>query len=207
MHLKWQSYDVWFLWYQAWQTEFFVILGRFLPFYPLTIQKIKILKKWKKMPEDIILLHMCSINDNHMMYGSWVIDHNQHNFLSFWTIFCAFIPLTTKKIKTLKKWKKPWRYYYFTQVYHKWQSSDVWFLRYEVWWTEFFVILDWFLPFYPSNNLKNQNFEKLKKTPGDITNLHKCTKNDDHLGSNLETKIASQKKSECSKENKKIACY
>ena len=46
--------------------------------------------------------------------------------------------------------------------------------------TEFFVILDHFLPFYPPNNLKNQNFEKLKKTPGDII-LHKCAKNHDHM--------------------------
>ena len=31
------------------------------------------------------------------------------------------------------------------------------------------------------NNLKNQNFEKPKKTPGDIIILHKCTKNHDHM--------------------------
>ena len=45
----------------------------------------------------------------------------------------------------------------------------------------FFVILDRFLPFYTTNNLKNQNFEKLKKAPGDIIILHKCTKNHDHM--------------------------
>ena len=48
--------------------------------------------------------------------------------------------------------------------------SEIW----SVWQTEFFVILDRFLPFYPLNNLKNQNFEKLKKTPGDIIILHMC---------------------------------
>ena len=32
----------------------------------------------------------------------------------------------------------------------------------------FFVILGYFLPFYPSNNPENQNFEKMKKAPGDI---------------------------------------
>ena len=31
--------------------------------------------------------------------------------------------------------------------------------------TEFFVILGQFLLFYPSSNLKNQNFEKIKKCP------------------------------------------
>ena len=45
----------------------------------------------------------------------------------------------------------------------------------------FFVILDRFLPFYLPNNLKKQNFEKLKITPGDIIILHKCTKNHDHM--------------------------
>ena len=33
MYHKWKSYDVWFLWCGAWQSEFFVILGHFLPYY------------------------------------------------------------------------------------------------------------------------------------------------------------------------------
>ena len=36
-----------------------------------------------------------------------------------------------------------------------------------------------FLPFDPPN-LQNQNFEEIKKTPGDII-LHPCTTNDDHM--------------------------
>ena len=44
----------------------------------------------------------------------------------------------------------------------------------------FVVILGYFLLFYPSNNQQNQNFEKMKKTPGDII-LHKYTKNHDHM--------------------------
>ena len=44
----------------------------------------------------------------------------------------------------------------------------------------FFVILDHFLPFNPSNNPKNPNFEKLKTAPGDII-LHNCTTNHDHM--------------------------
>ena len=39
------------------------------------------------MPGDIIILYMCTINDNHMMYGSWDMERNGHNFLSFWTLF------------------------------------------------------------------------------------------------------------------------
>ena len=45
---------------------------------------------------------------------------------------------------------------------------------------EFFVILDYFLPFDPPINLKNQNFEKIRKTTGNIITLHLCTINDDH---------------------------
>ena len=41
----------------------------FCLFTPLITQKIKMLKKMKKMPGDIIL-QMCTINDNHIMYGS-----------------------------------------------------------------------------------------------------------------------------------------
>ena len=55
------------------------------------------------------------------------------------------------------------------------------FLRYGAQWTEFFVILDHFLTFYPSNNPKNQNFEKMKKKPGDIIILQMCTKIYDHM--------------------------
>ena len=57
---------------------------------------------------------------------------------------------------------------------------DVCFLRHGVRRTEFFIILDDFLPFCPPNNPKNQNFEKMEKTPGDII-LHKCTKKHDHM--------------------------
>ena len=66
---KGRSYDTWFLKYKVQQTEFFVILGHFLPFQPLDNPKIKTLKL-KKNPGDIIILHICPINDNHMMYGS-----------------------------------------------------------------------------------------------------------------------------------------
>ena len=76
----------------------------FCPFTPLTTWKIKILKNWKT-PRDIIILHMCTLNDNHMMYGPRDTKCNWQNFLSFWTIFCPFTPLITQKIKILKKWK------------------------------------------------------------------------------------------------------
>ena len=142
--------------------EFLSFWTVFCHFTPLTTRKIKILKNWKKHLE-ILSFYTYTINDNHMTYGSWDMKRDRQDFLSFWTIFCFLTPLTTQNIKTLKKWKKFWRYYHFTHVDHKWQSYNVWFLRYEEWQTEFFVILNCFLPFYPTNNSKNQNFEKNEK--------------------------------------------
>ena len=139
---------------------------KYLPFWavfclfsPLTMQKIKILKL-KKTPEDIIILHIWTINDNNMMHCSWDMEHDKQKFLLFWIVFCPFTSLWTQKINILKKWKQTWRYYHFTKVYHKWQSYDIWFLRYGVQRTKFFVILDRLLLFYSPNNLKNKNFEK-----------------------------------------------
>ena len=42
----------------------------FCSFTPLLTLKVKIWKKCKKNPGDIILLHMCTIIQDHMMYGS-----------------------------------------------------------------------------------------------------------------------------------------
>ena len=60
----------------------------------------------KKMSVDIIILHMCTINENHMMYDSGDMQGDRQNFFLFWTIFCPFTPLTTQKIKNPKKTNK-----------------------------------------------------------------------------------------------------
>ena len=59
----------------------------FWPFSHLTTLKIKNSIKNKQKPGDIIILHKCSINDNHTTYGFWDMKRNGHNFLSFWTVF------------------------------------------------------------------------------------------------------------------------
>ena len=187
------------------------------------------------MPRDIIILHLCTINDNHM-YSSWDMEHDRHFFVIL-TIFCPFTPVTTQKIKTLKKWKKrfeilsfhtcapqmkiiwcmvleiwsvtdtffsncgsffallpieqprkskfwknrnAWRCHHFTQVHHNdnhmmYGSCNMKHNR------QFFVILDHFLHFNLTKNQKNKNFEKMKKKPGDTIILLKCIKNHDHI--------------------------
>ena len=103
---KWQSYDVWFLRYRAWRTDF-VILDHFLPFnfVPLMAQKIKIFQKFFKKPGDIIILEICTINENRMVYGSWDMECDREFFVTL-DCFCPFTTLTTQKITILKKSKK-----------------------------------------------------------------------------------------------------
>ena len=79
---------------------------RFLPFYPLNNPKNQNFEKMKKITGDIIILHMCNINDNRMMYGSWDMEPDGQNVLSFWTIFYPFTPLKPEKSHFEKKRKK-----------------------------------------------------------------------------------------------------
>ena len=69
------------------ETDFFVIFGHFLPIHPPNNPKNQNFEIVKKMPGDIIILFLCTTNDNHMMYCSWDIERKRHNFLSFWGIF------------------------------------------------------------------------------------------------------------------------
>ena len=63
---------------------------------------------------------------------------------------------------------------HLTQVYQKSQSYDVQFLTYALRQTEFFVILDHFLLFYPPMDPENLNFEKMKKIPEYMLSFYKC---------------------------------
>ena len=55
----------------------------------------------------MIILHMSTINKNQIMYDSWEMEHDKQSFFSFWTNFnTPPHPITTQRIKSLKKWKK-----------------------------------------------------------------------------------------------------
>ena len=86
------------------------------------------------------------------------------NFGPFFALLHPLPPLTTNRIKILRQWKNTWRYH-FTQVHHKWQSYDIWFLRYEVHQIEFFLS-SWaiFCPFTHLTAWK-VNFSKKWKKP------------------------------------------
>ena len=52
----------------------------------------------------IIILHMCTMNENHMRYGS--CDREWDRIFSHFGPFCPFAPLTIQIITILKKQKK-----------------------------------------------------------------------------------------------------
>ena len=114
---------------------FFVILGHFCPFTPLTAQKMKISKK-KKIPGDIIILHKCTKTHDHRLYCSWDMVRDDCNYcILFWAIFWPSTPLTAQKIKISKKkkGKKHLDIHHFTQVHQKSWLYVILFLRYDVW--------------------------------------------------------------------------
>ena len=103
-------------------------------------------------------------------------------FLSSWAIFCPFTPLKAQKMKTNKKWKMHLEISSFYTSARK--TMVIGYTVPEIWHvTDVIVIfiLDYTFLFYPPNSPKNENFKKMKTTPGDIIILYKCTKNHDHM--------------------------
>ena len=117
------------------------------------------------------------------------------NFMSFYPP--PPTPYQPRKPKFWKNEKSIWRCHHFKLVQQKtwsydvcllrygvwqtWWSYDIWFLRYGAWQIEFFIISSYFLPFYPPNNTKNQNFEKMIKTPGGIIILNVSAMKENHM--------------------------
>ena len=144
-----------------------------MPFYNPKDQNFE---KMKKAPGDIIL-YMTTINNNHMICGSWDMEHDRQNFLSFWTIFCTFTLLTSRKIKNLKKRKKR---LYISSFYSSipkimitcYSVSEIQHV------TDVIFIFHFGLIFclFTLTTQKNQNFEKMKNTLKDIIILHMHTK-------------------------------
>ena len=103
------GYTVPEIWHR-WIKLLFFILNYTFPFYTsclLTAQKMKISKKWKKNPGDIIILQNCTKNHDHMLYCSWHMAHNRCNsYFSFCAIFCPLPPQQSEKWKFQKKPKK-----------------------------------------------------------------------------------------------------
>ena len=129
--------------YEVQQTKFLSFWAIFCPFTPLTIQKIK---------RDIIILHKCTKNHDHMLYCYWDMVCDKCNYFSF-GLFFAVLPPSSLKNHNIKKIKKTLEIYnHFTQVYQKSWSYALLFLR-----SLLFFILGYFLLIHPPNRPKNIN--------------------------------------------------
>ena len=73
----------------------------------------------KKTPRDVIILHKCTKNHDHMLYCSWDMACDGCDcYFSFWAIFCPYpppLPTAQKKWKVQKNEKNPWIYHLLTQ--------------------------------------------------------------------------------------------
>ena len=178
---NYMMYGSWYM--KRYGQSFFLFCAIFCCFISLTTRKITILKKWKKMPGYIIILHKCTKNNDHMLHCSWdTMRDGCNSCFLFWAIFCPFTPLTTQKTKILKRWKKaPGDII----ILHVCAINDN-HMMYGSWYTEhdrqnFLSFCTIFCTFTPPNDLKNQNFKRMKKESGDIIILHMCTIKDNHL--------------------------
>ena len=88
------------------------------------------IEKMENMPGHILILHMCNINKNQMILvpKKWSMTDK---FFVILDCFCPFIPLTTKKIYILKKWKNHLGIssFYFCEP----QMTIIWCVVPEIW--------------------------------------------------------------------------
>ena len=84
-------YGFWYIKHDG--QDFLSFWAIFCPFGPIAIQKIEILRKWKKLQE------VLSFTQVHQAATDRV-------FLSSLAMFCPFTPLTAQKMKIWQSWKK-----------------------------------------------------------------------------------------------------
>ena len=113
-----------------------------------------LLKKERKTPVDIIILHLCTKSLNDKIYSSWDIECDRLKLVPFYylknpkyknseimkqewdtkffVIFDLFLPfyIWSRKTKVWDNEKNIWRYHHFTRVHHRLWSHDVQFLWY-----------------------------------------------------------------------------
>ena len=105
-------------------------------------------EKMKQVTVDIIILHMCTKNHNHMRHGLWdneIRSETGRIFCPFGPVFAVLLPPMNNASGDV----------IILHVYQKSRSHDACFLRYGVRQTLFFVILGHFLPFYSTTDPEN----------------------------------------------------
>ena len=125
MYHKWQP---WYMLPEIW-SMIYTVFCHFGPFFALLSPnnpKNQKFGKMRKPSRDIITLNVCTINNNHIRYGSWDMDPVTGRFFCHFGLFFALLsplhphnPPPPKKQKLWKNEKTSWRYYHFTHVCHK----------------------------------------------------------------------------------------
>ena len=131
---------------------------------------------------DIIILHKCTKNDDHMLYCSWDMVYDRYKcYFSFWAIFCSFNPSTAQIIKISEKWKKIGDIIIIHKCSknHDYMLHCSWDMVYDGC-NCYVPFFGYFYPFNPSTAQIMRISEKWKKI-GDIIILHKFSKNHDHM--------------------------
>ena len=140
----------------------------------------KLLFFLRNPPGDIIILHLCTKNLDDMIYSSLDAERDKLK-LVFLGHFFPFYPLKNPKNQNFENKKKIAVdiiiLHMFTKKHNYMMSGSL-----DTEWDKqnflsFWAIFALLLP--PPNNPENQNFEKMRKIPGDII-LHICTINENH---------------------------
>ena len=122
---------IWCMFPETWsvRSRIFCHFWQFFTLLPPNNPENQNFKKMKKTPEDIIILHMPTINENHKMYGSRNMKWDIQNLfiLGHFVIFC---PTNNPKNQNFEKMEKRPRDIIILHMLQKLWSHDEWFLRY-----------------------------------------------------------------------------
>ena len=152
---------------------FFCHFGPFFcSFTSLTTQKIKILIKWRKCLEILSFCKCVPYMAVIWCIVSWDMECNGQIFCHSGPVFALLLPYRPRESKFWKNEKHTWRYYHFTHVYHKWQSYDIWLLRYEAWQHNFLSFWTVFCPFALLTIRKIKILKNWKKKHMEISSFY-----------------------------------
>ena len=156
--------------YCSWNTKTDRIFCYFGPLFVLLTpphllwsQKSKFWKKMKKCLEILsFYIYTCTINEDHiMMYGSWKTRCDRQFFVTL-GYFLIFQSPDNPENQNFKVEKNTWRYH-FTHLHYKWQSCNVWFLKYGAHQTKFLLFWTVYCHFTSLSTQKIKIFKKWKK--------------------------------------------
>ena len=152
---------------EIWHVTGVIVIFHFGLYFSILPPPPKQPKKWKiqkmkKKHVNIIILHKCTKNHDHMLCCSWDMLCDRCNcYFSFWVIFCPFNPLRAQKIKISKNEKVPGD----TIILHKCAKNNNHML--------YSPFLQWPL------TAPKMKFQRNEKKPRDIIILHMYTRNYD----------------------------